>query len=141
CFEIELIAKYGRRDLDAGTLCNLNNGGTGSSGSLASAEHMRKLHANPEFAKARDERTRKMHADPEFAKARDEQFECTRKMLTDPKFAKAHIERTRKMHADPEFAKAHAERARQQHKDPKFRACCYIARIKRTQQDARSKQT
>jgi hypothetical protein len=43
------------------------------------AERMRKLNADPEFAKAHAERMRKLHADPEFAKA--------------------HAERMRKLHA------------------------------------------
>lgn len=33
------------------------------------ADQMRKLHADPVFAKATAERLRKLHADPEFAKA------------------------------------------------------------------------
>jgi len=46
------------------------------------AERMRKMNADPEFAKANAERMRKLHADPEFAKAK--------------------AERMRKLHADPE---------------------------------------
>jgi len=65
----------------------------------ANAEHMRRLNADPEFAKARDARSaeqmRRLHADPEFAKA--------------------HAERMRRRQADPKFnplaALSEAERA------------------------------
>lgn len=122
--EIELIAKYGRRDHGTGTLYNLTNGGEGTSGLIMSAEYLellrkrtRKMNADPEFAKRRDERTRKMHTDPEFAKRRDER---TRMMHADPEFAKARDDRAHMMHADPEFAKANAERVRKMNADPEF---------------------
>lgn len=37
--EIELIAKYGRRNLNTGTLFNLTDGGEGGSGTIRTAEH------------------------------------------------------------------------------------------------------
>ena len=50
--------------------------------------------------RARSERMRKLNADPEFAKAHAERM---RKLHADPEFAKAAAERMRKLHADPEF--------------------------------------
>ena len=93
--------------------------------SAANAERMRKLHADPEFAAARDERAaermRKLNADPEFAAANAERM---RKRHADPEFAAANAERMRKLHADPEFAAAHAERAaermRKLNADPRY---------------------
>jgi hypothetical protein len=70
----------------------------------AHAERMRKLNADPEFAKANAERMRKLNADPEFAKANAERSaERMRKLNADPEFAKANAERMRKLNADPEF--------------------------------------
>jgi hypothetical protein len=58
-----------------------------------SSRTFKKLHAEPEFAAARDERLKKLNAEPEFAAARDE--------------------RLKKLHAQPEFAAANAERGRE----------------------------
>jgi hypothetical protein len=127
--EIELIAEYGRRDLKTGTLCNLTDGGEGAVGCLGAAERaraqMRQQHADPAFAKARDERSRlqmrRLNADPKFRKANAERL---RQMHTDPEFRKASDERTRQQNANPEFKKANAERGslrfRQLHADPEF---------------------
>ena len=69
------------------------------------AEHMRKLHADPEFAAKNAERMRKLHADPEFAAKNAERGrERLRKLHADPEFAAKNAERLRKLHADPEFA-------------------------------------
>jgi len=51
------------------------------------AEHMRGLHADPEFAKARDARS----------------AEHMRRLNADPKFAKANAERMRRRQANPKF--------------------------------------
>ncbi len=83
----------------------------------ANAERMRRLHADPTFAKAHAERMRKLNADPTFAQANAERM---RKLNADPTFAKAHAERMRRLHADPTFAQANAERMRRLHADPTF---------------------
>lgn len=110
-FEKELIAKYGRLDLELGTLCNLTNGGDGN------GEAFRKLFTDPKFAKAHAERMRKRWADPEQIKA---QSEVIRKLNANPNFTKAKGERMRKLHADPEFARLHVERMRKRNSDPAF---------------------
>jgi hypothetical protein len=137
--EIELIAKYGRRDLDIGTLCNLTDGGEGATNSLAwnnpefrkahtermrkqnadpaNAERMRKRHADPEFAQAHAERARQLNVNPEFAKARDERLQ---KLNVNPEFAQARDERLRRKNSDPEFVAANAERMRKRQADPEF---------------------
>lgn len=43
--EMELIEKFGRRDIGAGTLVNKTDGGEGASGSVRSAEHKAKIGA------------------------------------------------------------------------------------------------
>ena len=130
--EIYLIAQYGRRDLKFGSLCNLTNGGEGISGRIAGQEErawrreeMRKLNADPEFAKANVERTRKLHADPEFAKARNKRARgLLRKLHADPEFAKRNAERASKhmlkLHSNSEFRKACGERLRKFNADPEF---------------------
>jgi len=61
---------------------------------------MKALHADPEFAKARDERLKALNADPEFKKARDERGRKQLKALNaDPEFAKARDERLKALHA------------------------------------------
>ena len=98
--EIKLIAKYGRRDLKTGTLCNLTDGGEGAAGSLIGAANMRKLRANPEFLKARLEGMKALHANLGFAKANAERM---RKRWANPRFVKARMEAIKAIHAEPEF--------------------------------------
>ena len=72
---------------------------------------MRRLNADPDFAKAHSERAaermRRLHADPDFAKANSERSG----------------ERMRRLHADPDFAKANSERMRRQHAEGVVRTC------------------
>ena len=79
------------------------------------AERMRKLNADPEFAKAKAERMRQRHADPEFAAA--------------------HAERMRQRHADPEFAKANAERMRKLNADPNHNPLVMLSAQERADYD------
>ena len=129
--EIELITKYGRRNLRTGSLCNLTDGGEGVAGVVAKAhaerarERLSKLKADPEYAKAHSERMRKMHADPNFKKSLSERGrETLRKLKADPEFQKAINVGLRKKFSDPEYAKAHAARAgetfRKLNADPVF---------------------
>jgi len=97
----------------------------------ANAERMRRLHADPTFAKAHAERMRKLNADPTFAQANAERM---RKLNADPTFAKAHAERMRRLHADPTFAQANAERMRRLHADPTF-AKAHAERMRRLHAD------
>lgn len=141
--EMELIAKYGRRDLKTGALCNLTDGGEGQSNCLATRKRMRRLHADPEYAKSNAERARglmcKLHADPEFVKANTERSrEKMRRLNANPEFAKAHVERMRerlcKQRTDPRFAKASAEgaskRLRERFTDPEY-AKAHVERVRK----------
>lgn len=59
-FESVLIAKYGRRDLGNGSLCNLSDGGEGPVGSKHSEDAKRKI----------GEAAKKMHSDADFSARR-----------------------------------------------------------------------
>lgn len=120
--EVELIAKWGRRHLGTGSLCNRSPGGEGA----GSEAVLRFLEANPDHARLASERGReimlKLNSDPEFTKGNRERLvvtrEALRKKMADPEFAEAKAERTRRgrlkrLATDQEFATAHAERARQ----------------------------
>ncbi len=81
------------------------------------SSRMRKLNADPEFARKQAERMRKLHADPEFAR---KQAEGMRKLHADPEFVRKQAERMRKLNADPEFARKQAERMRKLNANPEF---------------------
>ncbi len=51
--EIEAIAKYGRKNLGKGPLCNMTNGGDGTSGKLLTQEHIAKLKVASKTPEAR----------------------------------------------------------------------------------------
>ena len=74
----------------------LRNDGTPDGRSI----RMKRLHADPEFAKANSERMKRLNADPEFAKAHSERM---KRLHADPEFAKARDERMKRLNADPEF--------------------------------------
>jgi hypothetical protein len=118
--ELELIARYGRRDLGTGTLYNLTEGGEGTSGSIAIAN---KLRTDPQFAEAHAERVRKnmlsLWADPKF---REAHAEHARKHWADPKNRETRAERARETMRNPEFRSAAAERMRTQNADPEYEA-------------------
>ncbi len=73
--EASLIKKFGRRDLDTGTLVNLSDGGEGNSGRLVSKEqrmlmskHAQERVANPEYRKSVARGMREWAAVPENRK-------------------------------------------------------------------------
>jgi hypothetical protein len=124
--EKELIAEFGRHDLNTGTLYNFTDGGEGATGinheeRLAKADRIRKLNADPEFVKRNAESgsaaLRKLHADLEFARKHSERSsEHMYKLHADLEFARRHSERgleqMRKIHANPESKKKIAEQAK-----------------------------
>jgi hypothetical protein len=120
-FEVELIAQYGRRDLGVGGLCNLTDGGEGQSGNLASAERARKLSADIDLVKLRNERIRQRHAEPEFRKAHAERGrELMRQHNSDPDYLARIVEGQRRRDANPEIVAARNERLRRLNNDLDF---------------------
>ena len=70
--EIELIAKYGRKDLGTGILRNLTNGGEGSSGRLVS-ENMKQKISLSLTGREQSEETKRKRADALRGKKRTEE--------------------------------------------------------------------
>lgn len=125
--ESRLIAQYGRRDLGTGTLCNFTNGGEGTSGSLATSAALKKLNADPEFAKASSkrasERMRKLHADPAFVAANAARLRRGRAEYharPEVKLARAKA-RAEAIQKHREKKEANAERIRQRNADPEYK--------------------
>jgi hypothetical protein len=125
--EIDLIAQYGRRDLGTGTLCNLTDGGEGTSGLLGAAERgrqiMYRLHADPIWHAKSIERLHRAHNSLEFKtvltkRARQSMI----KNHADPAFTATRLERLSRLNADPAFKMKSAERMRRLNADPAFRA-------------------
>ena len=106
--EIELITKYGRRNINKGPLCNLTDGGEGISGSIGLRERLKN---DSEFAKtfanASSERLRKLHSDPVFAKAHAKRIS---ERNTDPNKNAKRIAKLREKFAEPEFSTIHSKR-------------------------------
>jgi len=111
-FEIGLIAKYGRRDLGKGTLCNLTDGGEGPSGSLGMRK---KLDADPVFALAHADRLRDKHSDTKF---HDAYLAGIKRRDADPVWITAHATRMKERNADPVFRSAHADGIRKRDANP-----------------------
>lgn len=68
-FEVELIAKYGRRDLGTGPLCNLTKGGEGGAGQVYTEERRERLRSAmlaPQMVETNRQRMLLAWQDPEF---------------------------------------------------------------------------
>jgi hypothetical protein len=120
--EIDLIDKYGRKDLGTGTLCNLTNGGDGTSGIVFSEEHKRKMSESAK-GKTISQETRKKISElktgekhPFFGKKHSD--ETIRKMSEAQKGKKHSDESRRKMsesakgktsEQNPMFGKKHLD--------------------------------
>jgi hypothetical protein len=117
-FEIALIAKYGRRDLGTGTLCNLTNGGEGLSGNLTNIAAMKARHTDPSFVEKLVEARRKLHADPEYIAGRSRHL---REVQARPAVKAALLKRLAQQWDDPAYQKMQAERQRRSWANPKRR--------------------
>ena len=94
--EIELIAKYGRRDLGKGSLANLTDGGEGSAGAIQDDEARRKKSIV----------SIKAHADLEIKKRRTEALRAT---LAKPEVKKKYSEIAREIGSRPEVKRKKSE--------------------------------
>lgn len=82
--ERDLIAKYGRRDLRTGSLCNLTEGGQGTAGLKYSEERLKRLHkrvSTPEWKSLMSEISNKMWGTPEL---REKTLRSQDKFKNDP---------------------------------------------------------
>lgn len=93
--EIALIAKYGRRDLGAGSLLNLTNGGDGTVGYQQDAKTLSILKASLD----------KIHATPELETARIDALRTSlRERYSDPENVSAQAKRMKERNVNPTFA-------------------------------------
>jgi hypothetical protein len=146
--EIRLIATYGRRDLKAGYLFNLTDGGEGLSGALRTPEwraNMSAVMSTPEMKNKYSEANKIRWADPDY---RAKTTEAIREALKDPgviarreagkaafvdtpEFRAVISRATSKMWEDPEyFEKVHAAQVVAQNR-PEVAAKRSVASIKR----------
>jgi hypothetical protein len=106
--EVKLIAKYGRRDKGAGTLCNLTDGGEGASGWVP----------NESFRKTLSIRLKRMHKNnPEWSKSITQGWH---KWWSDPKIQQAFAARMRKEMQRPERLAQISANAKRNLADPRF---------------------
>jgi group I intron endonuclease len=104
--EIDLIDKYGRKDLGTGTLCNLTDGGDGTVGWIVSDETRRKIsegktgekhyfygktHSDETLRKMSERKTGEKH--PMFGKTPSEE---TRRKMSEAQKGKKHSEESLK---------------------------------------------
>ena len=140
--EMTLIALYGRRDLGAGTLCNLTDGGEGTSGWVPSkrvrqaiSARVRALHkSNPDYTAAITKGWHKWWSDPKIQKEYSDRIKELmrtperlaqissqgKKNCASPKFQAIRQASLKKLNSDPIFRKRRAKRLRQQNADPVF---------------------
>ncbi len=137
--EMRLIALYGRRDLNTGTLFNLTDGGEGFSGAVRTEEWLRNMSAaksTPDQISRQKAQAEQLWADPEW---REKTTAAIREALKDPeviarreagKAAFIHTEEfrqtmsdaTSKMWQDPEYAEKVAAAQREVQGTPEARA-------------------
>ena len=128
--ERELIAKYGRRHLGTGPLCNITEGGEGVSGLRHTPEaraKMRAAKATPDARRRSSEAMARLNQDPDFTKARLEAqgaraSSCARAMK-DPSFRAAQSARMKQALADDaDLMAARVKQIQALSADPEMRA-------------------
>ena len=103
--EIDLIRKYGRKDLGTGSLCNLTDGGEGVLGLIVSDETKRKLSEINKGKKVSDETRRKLS---EMNKGEKHPF-FGKTGEGNPFFGKKHSEETLKKMSESAKGRKHSE--------------------------------
>ena len=106
--EIDLINKYGRKDLGTGTLCNLTDGGDGTVGWIVSDETRRKIseaqkgEKHPMFGKTPSEETRRKISESGKGKTGEKSN----------RFGKTHSEETRRKMSETAKGKTFSDETR-----------------------------
>ena len=103
--EIDLIRKYGRKDLGTGSLCNLTDGGEGVLGLIVSDETKRKLSEINKGKTHSDETKRKLSEINKGKKVSDE----TRRKLSEMNKGEKHPFFGKTGEGNPFFGKKHSE--------------------------------
>jgi hypothetical protein len=134
--EIELIAKYGRRNDGTGILRNLSNGGEGPAGCLGLynrfqtepdlaqdyAERLRQRNQNPEFSGARIAGFRRYFDTSETAKYHADQARARADRLKDdPQWIEANLGGIRRRCGKPGWTEAQSARACELNSRPAFK--------------------
>ena len=116
--EVQLIARYGRRDLGKGTLCNLTAGGDG-----VDATTLRRLWTTPEMREKHKAGLANLEVRARIsAGQRNRDPEHTRRQWRDPEWRANTIAATRRKEYSPEWRAQQAETARRVQADPEIRA-------------------
>ena len=142
-YETKLIAKYGRRDLGTGTLCNLTEGGEGTSGWVPSKKFRKALSArllklhelrpdwrwsitkgwhkwwdgNPDVRAAYIKRAKDYNKTP---KAKAHLKKILAELNADTEYCAARTAWTKNWNTDPVLVAAKRKRLRKQNKNKKF---------------------
>ena len=106
--EIDLIRKYGRKDLGTGSLCNLTDGGEGVLGLIVSDETKRKLSEINKGKKVSDETRRKLS---EMNKGEKHPF-FGKTGEGNPFFGRKHSEETLKKMSESAKGRKHSDETR-----------------------------